>query len=146
MNSYYFKCSFEVKDNYNDKVYKLNNYKEAKRLGAIASISEIASIASDIFSSYEFELSEDITDNYKSYGFAYILFHSKYFDWKKDKFNLKFVELIEPIFGIQIIERKGKYYPKDGLKKTKEILNIKKYKKLYGLLDDETKRRLKDKS
>lgn len=92
------------------------------------------------------ELSEDITDNYKSYGFAYILFHSKYFDWKKDKFNLKFVELIEPIFGIQIIERKGKYYPKDGLKKTKEILNIKKYKKLYGLLDDETKRRLKDKS
>lgn len=92
------------------------------------------------------KLSEDITDNYKSYGFAYILFHSKYFDWKKDKFNLKFVELIEPIFGIQIIERKGKYYPKDGLKKTKEILNIKKYKKLYGLLDDETKRRLKDKS
>ena len=68
MNSYYFKCSFEVKDNYNDKVYKLNNYKEAKRFGAIASISEISSIASDIFSSYEFELSEDIKKSIISFN------------------------------------------------------------------------------
>ena len=68
MNSYYFKCSFEVKDNYNDKVYKINNYKEAKRFGAIASMSEIASIASDIFSSYEFELSEDIKKSIISFS------------------------------------------------------------------------------
>lgn len=68
MNNYYFKCSFEIKDNYNDKVYKINNYKEAKRFGAIASISEIASIASDIFSSYEFELSEDIKNSIISFS------------------------------------------------------------------------------
>lgn len=90
------------------------------------------------------DLSTTIKDRYNSYGFSYILFHSKYFNWEEDKFNLKFVEHIESDFGIQI-EKKGKYYPKDGLKKTKEILNIKKFKKLYGLLDDETKRRLKDK-
>lgn len=68
MNNYYFKCSFEIKDNYNDKVYKINSYKEAKRFGAIASISEIASIASDIFSSYEFELSEDIKKSIISFS------------------------------------------------------------------------------
>lgn len=68
MNNYYFKCSFEVKDNYSDKIYKINNYKEAKKFGAIASMSEIASIASDIFSNYEFELSEDIKKSIISFS------------------------------------------------------------------------------
>lgn len=85
------------------------------------------------------DLSDKITDSYNSYGFAYILFNSKYFNWKEDKFNIRFVELIESIFNIQIKERR-KYYQKDGCKKAKEILNRSKYKKLRGLLNDVTKK------
>lgn len=85
------------------------------------------------------DLSAEITDSYKSYGFAYILFNSKYFNWEEDKFNTRFVELIESIFKIQIKERR-KYYQKDGCKKAKEILNRSKYKKLRGLLNDVTKK------
>ena len=85
------------------------------------------------------ELSRTIKDSYNSYGFAYILFNSKYFNWKEDKFNARFVELIESIFKIQIKERR-KYYQKDGCKKAKEILNKSKYKKLRGLLNDVTKK------
>lgn len=85
------------------------------------------------------ELSETINDSYNSYGFAYILFNSKYFNWEEDKFNTKFVELIESIFNIQIKER-GIYYQKDGRKKAKDILNRNNYKRLRGLLNDVTKK------
>ena len=47
---------------------------------------------------------------------------------------------MESCFGIQIIERKGKYYEHDGREMAKEILNIRGNKKLCGLLDAETKR------
>ena len=85
------------------------------------------------------ELSETINDSYNSYGFAYILFNSKYFNWEEDKFNTKFVKLIESIFNIQIKER-GIYYQKDGRKKAKDILNRNNYKRLRGLLNDVTKK------
>ena len=85
-------------------------------------------------------LFKKITNNHKSYGFAYILFHSKFSNRKEDKFNLEFVQSMESCFGIQIIERKGKYYEHDGREMAKEILNIRGNKKLCGLLDAETKR------
>ena len=53
------------------------------------------------------DLSNTIKDRYNSYGFSYILFHSKYFNWEEDKFNLKFVEHIESDFGIQIEKKEN---------------------------------------
>ena len=49
---------------------------------------------------------ETIKDSYNAYGFAYILFNSKYFNWYDAKFDDNFASKIVSIFGINIEDNK----------------------------------------
>lgn len=79
-------------------------------------------------------LSETIKDSYNAYGFAYILFHSRYFNWNT-VFNDTFVSIIMSVFGIKIIEKKS--YPESKAKgRAKKILEENVI--LQNILDDST--------
>lgn len=77
--------------------------------------------------------SETIKDSYNAYGFAYILFNSKYFNWNNANFNDNFVNNIISIFGIKIEE--DKTYPESKAKDSaKKILNK---TELQGILNED---------
>lgn len=77
--------------------------------------------------------SETIKDSYNAYGFAYILFNSKYFNWDNANFNDNFVNNIISIFGIKIEE--DKTYPESKAKDSaKKILNK---IELQGILNED---------
>lgn len=79
-------------------------------------------------------LSETIKDSYNAYGCAYILFHSRYFNWNT-VFNDTFVSIIMSVFGIKIIEKKS--YPESKAKgRAKKILEENVI--LQNILDDST--------
>lgn len=73
-------------------------------------------------------LSKIIKDSYNAYGFAYILFHSRFLKWNKMPFNIQFVETIISMFDIHIPENKMKdghilnYEHKDAKRCAKKIL------------------------
>ena len=80
-------------------------------------------------------LSETIKDSYNAYGFAYILFHSKYFNWNATEFNDTFVSYIMLVFDIRVAGMKS--YPESKAKDcAKKILEGKI--SLQGILDDST--------
>lgn len=79
-------------------------------------------------------LSETIKDSYNAYGFAYILFHSRYFNWNT-VFNDTFVSNIMLVFGISVAESKS--YPESKAKdRAKKILEDNVI--LRSILDDST--------
>lgn len=80
-------------------------------------------------------LSETIKDSYNAYGYAYILFHSKYFNWNDTEFNDTFVSYIMLVFDIRVVGMKS--YPESKAKDcAKKILEGKI--SLQGILDDST--------
>lgn len=77
--------------------------------------------------------SEAIKDSYNAYGFAYILFNSKYFNWDNAKFDDNFVNNIISIFGIKIEEDKT-YTESKAKDSAKKILNK---TELQGILNED---------
>lgn len=73
-------------------------------------------------------LSKTIKDSYNAYGFAYILFHSRFLKWNEMPFNIQFVETIISMFDIHIPENKMKdghilnYEHKDAKRCAKKLL------------------------
>ena len=85
-------------------------------------------------------LSKSISKSHAVYGFAYILFKSRYLNWGTVHFDDNFVYKIAKIF--QIENQIGtKYNESQAKKKAKQILE--KYEKLQGLLDERTKKILR---
>lgn len=78
-----------------------------------------------------------LPDRYSIYGFACILYYSKYFEWGDAKFNKKFVCNIVKIFQIDNDLFEGKLY---NFRKSKEkvisMLKEKRYKNLKSLLSE----------
>ena len=66
----------------------------------------------------------NLKDRYSVYGFAWILFNSKYFNWKGREFNQEFVMDIANIFNIdgRLLEGKG-YNQSKSREKAKQMLS-----------------------
>lgn len=90
-------------------------------------------------------IARELDNRYSVYGFACILFLSKYFVWKNFEFNKDFVTYIVDIFGIDSRLIEGSYYNFSKSKdKAKKMLNKEETSHLKILLDDKGTRKLSE--
>ena len=80
-------------------------------------------------------LSSKLNDKYSTYGFACILYLSKYFDWKGIKFDAEFVNYIAEIFFVNKNLLEG--LPYNYYKSKKKALHMMKKFKFLSLLLNE---------
>ena len=91
---------------------------------------------SDYFSDV-ITLSKTISKSRAVYGFAYILFKSRYLNWDTMDFDDNFVFKIAEIFHLE--NQIGTKYNESQSKKAAQLL-LKKHKKLQGLLNERAKK------
>lgn len=83
------------------------------------------------------KLSEKLSKSLSVYGFAYILYNSRYFKWEVEKFDDSFVYKIAQIFNIE--HKLGTKYPENKAKK-KAYDMLEKEICLQGLWDESTRK------
>lgn len=88
-------------------------------------------------------VARNLNDRYAVYGFACILFLSKYFDWNGSAFNKDFVADIADIFEIDSRLMEGNSY-NFSKSKDKAIQILKKQDNLNTLLDDKGQKKLRE--